>query len=262
MTTPNNKAGLLDAFLRYQQLSVFWARNGTPADLAVSELQEYLRLSADIPEQIKRLIAFASCQASQGLDTAEPRESQEAQRIEWRIVNLGEMTQDGDEYLMDHIWHPLPCHHMHCRLESAHLIHRRRIAKPEPQYRMLEAGEVIQEGDEWLSGSGNWAKTNFAGEKFAGSDQPITKEGMAGHYRRPIPAPVTLKADYVPPSQGKREQDGKACDCGPITLELLNAAKDLIPVWENESKEPGWAKRWMAAKHRLQMAVAINEGNA
>lgn len=46
------------------------------------------------------------------------------------------------------------------------------------KYRMLELGEVIEDGDEFLNGTGNWVKsTIYVGIKY----QP----GMT-KYRRPI----------------------------------------------------------------------------
>lgn len=47
--------------------------------------------------------------------------------------------------------------------------------QPKPQYRMVEPGEVIQEGDEWISIKG-WIKTERVGFKVC--------QEMTGEYRR------------------------------------------------------------------------------
>lgn len=63
---------------------------------------------------------------------------------EWRILEKGEIIQEGDEYFNSSKW---------CPTESAgavlndYMKYRRRITQ-ETEYRILEKGEIIQEGDE------------------------------------------------------------------------------------------------------------------
>jgi hypothetical protein len=171
-------------FQRYADLSIYFARNGTPTELATREFTERIRLQVDIVEQIKRLVAFADIQASQGADTAAKGQREACGQFLTGLRGRRDLCDCCD----------LPA--------SAH-----RIAKPEPQYRMLEAGEVIQDGDEVRLAEDLWSPTTRLGS--------LVDEVGGYSYRRPIPAPVApeagLRADFQPREpKAKARSDGGA----------------------------------------------------
>ncbi len=214
MTTDNQSAGLAAMFERYASLSLYFYRHATPPDLATREFQERLRLEIDLKEQIKRLVAFASHQASQVADTAEPRASQGIPDDCYYLA-AGEMVQPNDEYKsrMTGTWHPTLSAGFRVDLDDIGL-YRRRIAKPEPQYRMLEAGERVLAGDEWHEPHTNEWKRCVGGSLVGISD--------VGDFRRPIPAPVApeagLAADFQPetPKAEIRSDGGAAKGSKPV----------------------------------------------
>ncbi len=198
MTTPNTKAGLLESFQRYADLSLYFHRNATPPDLATREFQERLRLQQDIPEMIRRLTAFADLGAQPLLDTAIARANQnQGQSAEWR---------------------------------------------------MLEIGEMIVEGDEFQNINGEWRGTIYVNRPYESFMSPI---------RRPIPAPVApeVARDTKKPLRADFEPVPANC----VASEVLAAAKDLLEKWENQRKEPGWVKRWLAAKENMQAVIAKHD---
>lgn len=210
---------LLAAFQRFADLSQYWHRKHTPDSLAVQELEERHRLERDIPELIKRLTAFADVGTSHLFDVAarvkaEPPREDAGQG--WRMLEDGEQSQDGDEYKRrGEDWTPLPEGHCHGGIwKRLHWPHRRRIAKDTPKdtagniradyepkreesgkacdcgasketWRMLRAGEDINEGDLCGSDLTGWAPTN----RWGG----VVTEFDEGHYRRRVTPPSPAK---------------------------------------------------------------------
>ena len=92
---------------------------------------------------------------------------------EYRPLEEGEIIREGDEYLphCSDEWRKTGCVGDAFQLTlrgGKHFPHRRPIAndsiisEPEPQYRILNPGERIQEGDEYSYGDG-WEATRNAG---------------------------------------------------------------------------------------------------
>ena len=51
-------------------------------------------------------------------------------------------------------------------------------------YRILHAGEIIEQGDEWCGSEGRWTPSKSIGDK-------VTRlEGRYGDFRRPMAEPV------------------------------------------------------------------------
>lgn len=81
-----------------------------------------------------------------------PLVKQLAEQAEYRILELGEVIQQGDEYHCMGIWKP----HTDCigeKVGPSILITRRKLQVTKPEepvnYRLLNLGEVVEEGDEF-----------------------------------------------------------------------------------------------------------------
>lgn len=71
----------------------------------------------------------------------------------------------------------------------------------EVEYRLLEAGEVIQEGDEVLLEEGWRSAKHVVGNRIQTAGSGILPEG---YYRRPVKSPVGIVEDMVQENLGQR----------------------------------------------------------
>lgn len=219
--TQNPNLTLPDMFRRFADLTQFWYRHTASSELAQREFQEYSRLLTDIPCQIERLIAFADVGTTAMFDDvakvhADPPREDAGQG--WRFLTQGETVQAGDE-----CWHSCdrwePCDFTigtKCDKRQARLfLYRRRIAKDTPKdtaghivppsqgkreetpvtaqetaseeaWRMLEAGELIEEDDEVL-GTNEWFPVSPLSIGVAVSD------GYQNDFRRRVTPPSPAK---------------------------------------------------------------------
>lgn len=201
--TPNPNLTLPDMFRRFADLTQFWYRHTASSELAQREFQEYSRLLVDIPCQIERLIAFADVGTTAMFDAvakvrAEPPREDAGQG--WRMLELGETIQEGDEYGSAGQWRAACLTETKVmRSDVGH--YRRRIAKDTPKdtaghiqadfepkreetakacdcgaseeaWRTLELSETLIPGDEYWDATvptrNKWVPTTRVGGEAAG----------------------------------------------------------------------------------------------
>jgi len=134
------------------------------------------------------------------------------QHTEYRFLEVGEMVQEGDEYYGGDKWYVTNYNPAWKCTAAASNVYRRKV-KPigEPiqhtEYRLLEVGEMVQEGDECYCGFfRNWRATDNYGEL-------VCNGGLA--YRRkvepieePIEEPIHIGIGYRLLEVGEIIQEG------------------------------------------------------
>jgi hypothetical protein len=91
-------------------------------------------------------------------------EPEQPVETEYRFLKEGEIIQEGDEYYTNHWWYPTSYNsYEECPVSPYPSLYRRKVEPEQPvetEYRFLEMGELIQEGDEYYGGN-RWYTTNY-----------------------------------------------------------------------------------------------------
>jgi hypothetical protein len=97
----------------------------------------------------------------------------------YRLLDAGEVIEEGDEYISEYpsarpmTWRPYRRLVGH-RNTLGSLSSRRKL--PNVTYRSLRVGEVIEEGDEYLSFSGRWTPCDLTvGKNWSGWERPTRR---------------------------------------------------------------------------------------
>lgn len=131
-----------------------------------------------------------------------PRDLSEAEPV-YRMLKTGETIQAGDEFRKTvkraNVWTPTQAAGLvmidewvgdYRRPLNDSIISEPAVAEPvvtAPKYRMLEAGERIQAGDEYKDDYSRWVKSIAAGAAIS----PL----CVGRYRRRVPLPLVVSCD-------------------------------------------------------------------
>lgn len=108
-----------------------------------------------------------------------PDKEEVVEEKQYRMLSVGEIIESGDDMYSSNTgpWEPAVTNNVGTEFHHGLVPHRRPIV-PEKQYRMLEAWEILQEGDECSSLKRGWVPTPERGIAVG--------EQYVGSYRRPV----------------------------------------------------------------------------
>jgi hypothetical protein len=133
-------------------------------------------------------------------------------RTEYRILEVGELIQEGDEFYAESVdmWFPTNIGNMLIRNNDANVYRRKvepvEIPDEEPEqpveteYRFLKEGEIVQEGDEYYTNHW-WYPTTYS------SYQECTAS-TSNAYRRKVEPEQTVETEYRFLKMGELIQKG------------------------------------------------------